>query len=305
MVWLAQGACDGTLLNDPGQFEITVVAPAGEEAPGQMIQASPVEFRPGHPRLRLGDACCGRRDGDLTCGRSLSPLGNLSLIFLMAVLLVAIRFGLWPSVYTSLLSFFVYNFFTEPHYTFLVERQEDVLTVVFFLVVAVIVGNLAARLKAQVEAMRQITRRTANLYDFSRKIAGAASLNDVLWAAVHHVASTLQCHSLVLLPHEGDRLEIASGYPPEDQMSPTAGCRAGRGSTTRQPAGVRHAAGLGVAVPAAQDRTGPARPAWRCVREPETAADAGAARPAGSAGGSGRGRDRADQPRDRYRAGSP
>ena len=96
------------------------------------------------------------------------------------------------------------------------------LTVVFFLVVAVIVGNLAARLKAQVEAMRQTTRRTANLYDFSRKIAGAAALDDVLWAAVHHVASTLQCHSLVLLPHEGDRLEIASGYPPEDQMSPTA-----------------------------------------------------------------------------------
>ena len=88
--------------------------------------------------------------------------------------------------------------------------------------VAVIVGNLAARLKAQVEAMRQITRRTANLYDFSRRIAGAAALNDVLWAAVHHVASTLQCHSLVLLPREGERLEIASGYPPEDQMSPTA-----------------------------------------------------------------------------------
>ena len=92
---------------------------------------------------------------------------------------------------------------------------------VFFLVVAVIVGNLAARLKAQVEAMRTTAKRTANLYDFSRKIAAAAALDDVLWAAVHHVASTLQCHSLVLLPREG-RLEIAAGYPPEDQISPTA-----------------------------------------------------------------------------------
>ena len=50
------------------------------------------------------------------------PLPNLSLIFLMAVLLVAIRFGLWPSVYTSLLSFVAYNFFfTEPHHTFIVH----------------------------------------------------------------------------------------------------------------------------------------------------------------------------------------
>jgi two-component system sensor histidine kinase KdpD len=141
----------------------------------------------------------------------------------MAVLFAATRFGLWPSVYTALLSFVAYNFFfTEPHHTFIVTHREDVLTMIFFLVVAVIVGNLAARLKAQVEAMRQTARRTANLYDFSRRIAGAASLNDVLWAAVHHVASTLQCQSLVLLPREGGRLEIASGYPPEDQMSPTA-----------------------------------------------------------------------------------
>ena len=235
------------------------------------------------------------------------PLANLSLIFLMAVLLVAIRFGLWPSVYTSLLSFFVYNFFfTEPHYTFMVERQEDVLTVVFFLVVAVFVGNLAARLKAQVEAMRKITRRTANLYDFSRRIAGAAALNDVLWAAVHHVASTLQCQSLVLLPREGGRLEIASGYPPEDQLSARAWGAAQWAWEHDQPAGWASDTlpSGGVAVPAAQDRPRAAGPARGRVREPAAAADAGAARLAGGAGRPGRGRDRAHQPRDRHRAGA-
>jgi two-component system, OmpR family, sensor histidine kinase KdpD len=211
------------LLSGGGPFEITIVAPEEEQGADHLIQASTPDLRPdlrafGWATLAVLLATVISHVAD-----RFLPLANLSLIFLMAVLLVAIHFGLWPSVYASLLSFFVYNFFfTEPYFTFIVERQEDVLTVVFFLVVAVIVGNLAARLKAQVEAMRQITRRTANLYDFSRKIAGAASLNDVLWAAVHHVASTLQCHSLVMLPRRGDRLEIASGYPPEDQMSPTA-----------------------------------------------------------------------------------
>ena len=220
--WLKEHVTD-RLLNDPGQFEITVVAPAGEVAPDQVIQASPLELKPDFRAFAWATFAVLVAVVISHVADRFLPLANLSLIFLMAVLVVAIRFGLWPSVYTSLLSFFVYNFFfTEPHFTFLVERREDILTVVFFLVVAVIVGNLAARLKAQVEAMRQITRRTANLYDFSRRIAGAVALNDVLWAAVHHVASTLQCQSLVLLPHEGDRLEIASGYPPEDQMSPTA-----------------------------------------------------------------------------------
>ena len=68
---------------------------------------------------------------------------------------------------------------------------------------AIATGNLAARLRAQVSAQRAIAKRTANLYEFSRKIAAAASLDDVVWAAVHHVASTLQCASLVLTPRSG------------------------------------------------------------------------------------------------------
>lgn len=68
---------------------------------------------------------------------------------------------------------------------------------------------------------RQAARRTAKLYDFSRRIAGAASRDDVLWAVVHHVAATIQCRSLVLLPHEGS-LTIAAGYPPEDHLTDAA-----------------------------------------------------------------------------------
>ncbi len=54
-------------------------------------------------------------------------------------------------------------------------------------------GNVAARSREQAEASRQAARRTAKLYDFSRRIAAAASRDDVLWAVVHHVAATLQC----------------------------------------------------------------------------------------------------------------
>jgi two-component system sensor histidine kinase KdpD len=211
------------LLSQAGPFEITTVAPEDAPAADRMIEATPPARAPdlrafGWATLAVAVAIAVSHVAD-----RFLPLANLSLIFLMAVLFAAIRFGLWPSVYTALVSFVAYNFFfTEPHHTFMVENRGDVLTVVFFLVVAVIVGNLAARLQAQVEAMRMTARRTANLYDFSRRIAGAVSPNDVQWAAVHHVASTLQCHSLVLLPREGERLEIASGYPPEDQMSPTA-----------------------------------------------------------------------------------
>ena len=154
--------------------------------------------------------------------------------------------------------------------------------------------------------MRQITRRTANLYDFSRRIAGAAALNDVLWAAVHHVASTLA----VPLPGAA----AARGRPARDRIRlPARGpdvadglgcCALGLAAQPAGRLGLGHAAGLGMAVPAAQDRPRAAGPARRLVREPEAAADAGAAAPAGGAGRPGRGRDRADQPRDRHRGGA-
>jgi len=112
---------------------------------------------------------------------------------------------------------------------------------VFFLIAAVIISNMAARLRAQIRATRESVRRTTNLYEFGRKITAAATLDDVLWAVVHHVAATIHGKSLVLMPGELG-LAIAAGYPPEDEIDDKSagaadwawmhGKLAGRGSAT-------------------------------------------------------------------------
>jgi two-component system sensor histidine kinase KdpD len=151
------------------------------------------------------------------------PLQSLSIIFVLPVLISALRFGLWPSVVASLLSFVVYRyFFTEPRFALAITTTEDFFTLTFFFVVAMLTGRVAARSREQAEASRQAARRTAKLYDFSRRIAAAASRDDVLWAVVHHVAATLQCRSLVLLPGPDGGLDIAAGYPPEDHLTDAA-----------------------------------------------------------------------------------
>jgi two-component system sensor histidine kinase KdpD len=167
------------------------------------------------------------------------PLPNLSLVFLSAVLAIAVRFGTMPALVTSALSLALYNFFfTVPYLTFSVYHQADILTLVFFILVAVLTGNLAGRLRAQLEAVRQTARRNATLYDFSRKVAGAAGLDDVLWAVCHHVSATLGGHSLVLLPTEDDGdIAIAAGYPPEDKMSETDWAAARWAWSNDRPAG--------------------------------------------------------------------
>jgi len=170
------------------------------------------------------------------------PGANVSLAYLLGVLLVAIRFGLLPSIAASVLSFIVYNFvFTEPRFTFAMSDTQGILIMVFFLVVAVLVSKLAARVRTEVEASKRSARRMATLYEFTSRISAAASLDDVLWAVVHHVAATLHGRSLVLLPEDG-RLVLKAGYPPEDTLDEKSqaaadwawsnGKPAGRGSAT-------------------------------------------------------------------------
>lgn len=170
------------------------------------------------------------------------PVANISVAFLLAVMVAAMKAGLRPAILASVSSFLAFNFFfTEPRLTFAVTDTQNVLTLVFFLIAAVIVSNMASRLRAQIVATRESARRTANLYDFSRKVAAAVTLDDVLWAVVHHVATTIHGKSLILLPREAG-LAIVAGYPPEDQLDAqsaaaadwawTHGQIAGRGTAT-------------------------------------------------------------------------
>ena len=72
------------------------------------------------------------------------------MVFLLAVLLTAVSFGIWPAIYASVLSFLVYNFFfIEPIYTFTVAEPYELLALVIFLVVAVITSALAGRVREQ------------------------------------------------------------------------------------------------------------------------------------------------------------
>jgi two-component system sensor histidine kinase KdpD len=103
--------------------------------------------------------------------------------------------GLWASLFASLLSVLSYNFFfLEPLYTFTIADPENVFALFFFAVVAFVASNLAARVRGQAIAAWERTRITEELYLFSRKLAGTASIDDVLWATAHQIALMLKVH---------------------------------------------------------------------------------------------------------------
>lgn len=229
---------DSRLLHKARNIEVTVVIPEdGGDVPRWRRSGREQPRR----LLRAGLAATAAVAGALAVASALAsfmPLHNVSLIFLAGVVLVAIRVGLWPSIYASILSFMVYNFFfTEPNYSLSVTHEEDIITIFFFLVMATLTGNLAARVRVQVEEIRGSAKRIENLYDFSRRVAGSVSLDDTLWAVVTHVAGALRCRTLVLLPGSDDSLDIVSGFPPEDRLDPEDWAAAKRAWTQGRAAG--------------------------------------------------------------------
>lgn len=144
------------------------------------------------------------------------PLPNMSLVFLIPVLFSGVRYGLWPSLYAAVLGVSLYNFFfTEPVYTFNVYKTGDLATLAFFLVVAVVTGNMAVRLKSQLEALRASARRNAQMHDFSRKLASALTLDDITQEAARNTALDLKLSAAVLMPEpqNKEKLYVAACHP--------------------------------------------------------------------------------------------
>jgi two-component system sensor histidine kinase KdpD len=145
-------------------------------------------------------------------------VSNISLVFLTAVLVSAISYGLWPALFACFVSVLAYNFFfLPPLYTFTIGDRENVVALFFFTLVAVIASNLTARVRDQALSARERVKVTEDLYLFSRKLAGIIALDDLLWATAYQIAAMVKVRVVLLMP-DADGLSVRAGYPPEDML---------------------------------------------------------------------------------------
>ncbi|MGM5029532.1 DUF4118 domain-containing protein [Tardiphaga sp. 20_F10_N6_6] len=156
--------------------------------------------------------------GAATLLRPIFGIENVDLMFLTAVVGVAVRFGLWPSLLASVVASLSYNFFfLPPVYTLTITDPTNVAAFFFFMLIAILVSNVAARVRTQAVSAFGRVRTTESLYAFSRKLAGTAALDDVLWASAYQIALMLKVRVVLLLPEQGV-ITVKAGYPPEDEL---------------------------------------------------------------------------------------
>ncbi|ATQ68191.1 MULTISPECIES: sensor histidine kinase [Methylosinus] len=146
-------------------------------------------------------------------------LPDPSLIFLASVVACALGFGVASATAASIFSFLALDFlFVEPRYDISISEPREFLSLLVFLSIAMVTGTLAGRARSRSEAMRARAEAAQSLFDLSRKLASAANLDDVLWAAANHAQKALEAKSVVLLvPGDAD-LRIAAAWPPVDEL---------------------------------------------------------------------------------------
>lgn len=133
---------------------------------------------------------------------------NIVMLFLLIVLLVAIRFGRGPAVLAAFLNVALFDFFlVPPHLSFAVADVQYLITFAVMLAVALTTGHLAANLRQQAEIASQKERRTRLLYELARELAGAMTTSQVA-EAVHQFLSGIDLNAALLLPDEADSLHM-------------------------------------------------------------------------------------------------
>jgi len=215
---LTHGSVVHDLVRRAGNISVNVIA--GDEEPVRKASVQTAQRQqPFNPRPYLmALLLIGLGLGVAELIRPMFGVENVDLVFITAVVGAAVRYGLWPSLLASVVASLCYNFFfLPPVYTLTITDPTNIAAFFFFMLVALLVSNVAARVRTQADTAIGRARTTESLYAFSRKLAGTATLDDVLWATAYQIALMLRVRVVLLLPDDG-LLTVKTGYPPEDQL---------------------------------------------------------------------------------------
>ncbi len=164
-------------------------------------------------------------------------LPNVSLLYLLAVLVSAVYAGYFAALTAALLSALAYNFFfIDPVHAFTIAAPHEVFGVFIFVLVALLGGGLASRVGDQAKIAANRAAATQALYDFSRKLSGTAKADDVIWASVTQMQAALRRGIVFLLPREGE-LSLAAAWPPDTELGVTDMTAARWALEKKEPAG--------------------------------------------------------------------
>jgi two-component system, OmpR family, sensor histidine kinase KdpD len=142
----------------------------------------------------------------------------VGLTELFVVLIIAAYLGRGPALLAAAISAISWNFlFIEPRFTFRIQQVQDVILFFLYFAIAIVAGNLTARLRSQERLARSNAERTTALYSLAHETATAVNMDDVLRAAITQINAVFDADAAILLtgrqslnriPHAAGTLDV-------------------------------------------------------------------------------------------------
>lgn len=131
---------------------------------------------------------------------NLVPTASLSLIYLVAVMITAQLYGLWPAILCSILGILAWDFFfTLPYFTLELESERDVFTLIFFLITALVISGMTAVVRRQNGQLALLADKNRNLYDFAQELASFGSIEEITSFTIQRISMLLSRETSVAL----------------------------------------------------------------------------------------------------------
>lgn len=134
--------------------------------------------------------------------RDTLTLPNFTMIYLLIVLIIAIRLGTRMALVATFVSFLCLNYFlVRPFYTFLVADPRELLDLCVFFIVATVTGQLGARVRQQADEARQQAYEQELLYRLTRSFNQLTTQEGVYEALTQMMQQDLSARTVHILPY--------------------------------------------------------------------------------------------------------
>jgi two-component system sensor histidine kinase KdpD len=139
-------------------------------------------------------------------------LANIVMLYLLAVVLVAVRLGRGPALAAALINVLAFDFFfVQPRFSFAVTDVQYLLTFAVMMIVGLVIGQLTASLRFQARVAREREERSRLLYELARELGKALSAEQVAQIGGRSIEAAFRAKAGILLCDEHDQLALASG----------------------------------------------------------------------------------------------
>jgi two-component system sensor histidine kinase KdpD len=129
-----------------------------------------------------------------------SQLADVVMVYLLGIIVVAMRFGYGPSVAATIFSVALLDFvFVPPLFSFAVSDFQHAVMFLVMFVVAFVISGLTERIRDQAGAAREREQRTASLYGLTRELAGTPTAKNLVRVAVRHLSELFDAEVCILL----------------------------------------------------------------------------------------------------------